>query len=464
MDPKVEKERLFNAVPIEQDVLDNATLMMKEARSKLGLGPSIISSIVIGLCHFTWTRVVDTFAVKLTGDGNPMLMVNPDFLLKIGPEQAVFALSHEAYHLLLVHLYTDPELMKNQNWITSTEACINYRITKHLGLPLIEVPEVDPNDPTKTISKVAIVDPSKVYDSYRNQTKKLGNTPVPIDEFYSTDLGCFAHLESLPKPIEPKGTGGCVHASEGRGDGSQDPNAPLDPTEVGKFMEKVLSGAIQAAKNGRQGAKEEILKWMDSSPEASTMWGDLGAGVLRGETTKSRKTDMWERWTAEAMATRMRDGSRWRYNKKLPFDPRVAANGREPKKHGAVFVDASGSMSNGVLEKVAAMIGDLENIEVDWHSFDGEVWPFELGGEFRGGGGTSFQIIDDHIQEGGVKSGAAEICCDEDHDFVLVLTDGYAPEIQPTDPDKWIWLIVPGGSSWPQERGMSCREIDPGQE
>lgn len=448
MDPRLEKERLLTAVPIEPEVIEQASLVLKEGRRKLGLGPSVITSLVVGLCHFSWTRTIDTLAVKLAGDGNPMLMANPDFVLKVGADQLVFGLSHEAYHLLLVHLYTDPELMKNQNWITATEACINHRITRHLKLPLIEVD-----------GKVAIVDPDKVYESYRNQAKKVNMTPVAKDQFFETDLGAFAHLESLPKQIQPKGNGGCVHASDASG-GDGDPNAPMDPNEVGKFMEKILSGAIQAAKNGRVGAKEEILAWMDASPEASQMWGDLGAGVLRGETTKSRKTDLWERWTAEAMASRMAEGNRWRYNKKLPWDPRVAANGREPKKHGAVFVDASGSMHQAILDRVASLIGELDNIEIEWHSFDGEVWPFTIGEGFRGGGGTSFQIIDNHLAEGGLKQGATDPCCEDDQDFVLVITDGYAPHIAPRDPDRWIWLITPGGDSWPQDSGMSCREID----
>lgn len=458
MDPKLEKQRLFEAIPIEPEVLDAATTLLRDARRKLSLGPSVISSIVIGLCHFTFTRTIDTFAVKLAGDGNAMLMVNPDFIIKIGADQSVFALSHEAYHLLLVHLYTDPDLMQNQNWITATEAVINHRIQKHLGLPLIKIAEPDPKDPSKTVNKVAIVDPDNVYDRYRNAVKKDGGTPVSKDDFYATDLGCFAHLESLPKPVDPKGSGSCVHASSSK-DGGED-QAPLDPTEVGKFMEKVLSGAIQSAKSGRPGAKEEILSWMDSSPEASKTWGDLGAGTLRGETTRSRKTDMWEKWTSDAIATRMAEGQRWRYNKKLPFDPRVSPKGKEPRKHGAVFVDASGSMHQAVLDRIASLIGDLDNIEVEWHSFDGDVWPFKVGEGFRGGGGTSFHVIDQHLADGGLKHGSEEPCCEDDQDFVLVITDGYAPQLMPADPDKWIWLITPGGDSWPAQAGMSCREVD----
>jgi len=445
MDPKLEKKRLLEEIPIEPEILEQAQEILIKARRKVGLGPSVITSIVVGLCHFAWTRTIPTFAVKLTGDGNPMLMVNPDFAIKIGPDQAVFALTHEAYHLLLVHLYVDPALMQNQNWVTATEACINHRITKHLGLPLISVD-----------GKCAIVDPESVYSRWRKAMQTANLPVVSKEQFFETDLGCFSYLEQCPKEIPPygrgqqpgEGQGGCVHADHGHGDGQGNP-APLDPTEVGKFMEKVLGQSVQAAKNGRKGAKEEILNWVDASPEASKMWGDVGAGSLRGETTTSRKTDLWEKWTADAMASRMAEGARWRYNKKLPFDPRVSANGREPKKYGSVYIDASGSMSQAFLDKVVALIGELDNIEVSWNSFDGEVWPFVPGEPLRGGGGTSFQIIDDHVAT-----------LEEDQDFVLVITDGYAPHIVPADPDKWIWLITPGGDTWAQDAGMLCREVD----
>lgn len=457
LDPKIEKKRLFEAVYIEPETVEQAQEILIKARRKVGLGPSVITSIVVGTVHFAWTRSIDTFAVKLTSDGNAMLMVNPDFAIKIGPDQCVFALVHEAYHLLLVHLYVDPALMQNPNWVTATEACINYRITKHLGLPLITID-----------GKVAIVDPNSVYDRWRKAMQAANLPVVSKDQFFDTDLGCFSYLEQCPKEIPPygrgqkpgKGEGGCVHSDGHNDQDGQGNPAPLDPTEVGKFMEKVLGQSVQAAKNGRKGAKEEILEWMDASPEASKMWGDVGAGTLRGETMRSSKSDLWEKWTADAMASRMAEGSRWRYNKKLPFDPRVSANGREPKKYGAVFVDASGSMQQSFLDKVAALIGDLDNIEVNWHSFDGEVWPFNAGEGFRGGGGTSFQIIDDHLQGQGHQHENGEACCEDDQDFVLVITDGYAPHMAPTDPDKWIWLVTPGGDTWAQDAGMLCREVD----
>jgi hypothetical protein len=117
-------------------------------------------------------------------------------------------------------------------------------------------------------------------------------------------------------------------------------------------------------------------------------------------------------------------------------------------------------MQQEVLDKVAALVGELEEIEVEWHCFDGEVWPFKAGEPFRGGGGTSFQIIDDHVNGGGFRNGSSTPCCEEDLDFVLVITDGYAPHITPKNPDKYIWLITPNGDEWPGQSNMSCRVID----
>lgn len=451
MDPGIEKKRLLESVPISPEELLEAEEIFAEAKRKLALSKSVLSSIAASMMHVAFTKdpVFETMAVKLTGDGNPILVLNTDFLKKIGAAQAVFGLCHEVGHLLNRHLHVNMELNLNPNWITATESTINRRVMLHTGLPLITID-----------GEVAIVDPKKVYERYRDGMKKISKEPVSQDQFFITDLATFAALEELPKPLKPKGIGVCVHAGDGEGHGDGHGPAPLDQSEVDKFIGKVIEATIQEAKNGRPGAKEEILSWMDATPEAAKAWGNYGAGVLRGETAKTSRTDMWERWTADILGSKMEDGNKLRYQKKVPWDPRVTAHGKQPKKYGSVFVDTSGSMQQEVLDKVAALVGELEEIDVEWHCFDGDVWPFTAGEPFRGGGGTSFQIIDDHVTNGGYRNGTSTPCCDENLDFVLVITDGYAPHISPKNPDNYIWLITPGGDEWPSQANMSCRVIE----
>ena len=440
MAPKAMKDYLANVVPISEEELDEAKRIFSEAKMKLAINASVITSILVSLCHvvFTKAKEIDTLAVTITGDGNPLLMMNVDYLGKLGPEGTFFVLTHEVYHLLLNHLQVTMSRRTDETWTMATEAWINNRVKAHLqrDLPLVD-------------GELAGVNPEKVFDSYRRGAKTAGFEPVSKETFYSTDEAVYAELSRLPKPPRSRSSAICVrHGEGGEGEGDGESPAPLDQEQLDHLCEKVLQASLQAAKNGRPGAKEEILSLMDATPESKT-WGDLGAGALRGETTGSRKTDLWAHWVRHTIGSKIAEGDRLRYNKKIPWFPRISPNGPGEKKHGSVYVDASGSMHPDVLRQIADLIGDDDEMEIEWHSFDGVVMPFEPGQPILGGGGTSFQIIEEHVYDK-----------EDDQDFVLVITDGYAPHITPRDPGIWVWLIVPGGDPWPGNEGMSCREID----
>ena len=86
----------------------------------------------------------------------------------------------------------------------------------------------------------------------------------------------------------------------------------------------------------------------------------------------------------------------------------------------AVYLDASGSVPDWVVDQVAATVGPIPDTEVAWHTFDHEVHPFEPGQPLVGGGGTDFHAVVEH-------AGAL----DPSPDAVLVLTDGLAPPVRP---------------------------------
>jgi len=439
--PKATKDKLENAVPISPEERAEAERIFAEAKIKLAIDASVITTILVSLCHvvFTKSEELPTMAVTITGDGNPLLMMNVDYLIKLGPEGAFFVLTHEVYHLLLNHLRVSATRATDDVWTMATESWINNRVMIHLNrnLPMIDGEQQG-------------VNPEKTYDAYRRGAKAAGIEPVAKDTFYSTDETVYGELQRLPKPPKSRSPHICVRGAgedENTGDGGNSV-APLDQEQLDHLVEKVLQGSLQAAKNGRPGAKEELLALMDATPDSKT-WGDLGAGALRGETTVSRKTDLWAHWVRHTIGSKIAEGDRLRYNKKVPWFPRISPIGPGEKKHGSVYVDASGSMHPDVLRQVADLIGDDDEMEIEWHSFDGVVMPFEPGQPILGGGGTSFQIIEEHVAEK-----------EEDQDFVLVITDGYAPHITPRDPNIWVWLIVPDGDPWPAEAGMSCRQID----
>ena len=423
---------------------------------KLALSSSVLTSILMSIMRRVYTTAVPTFAVTLAGDGIPMLLVNPQFAVDLGEDGSTMVAVHEAYHLVMAHLLVDPHLKANTLWEMATESSINWRMLNVFNTK--NMPTVpDPKDPTKRVETG--VNPHKVFADYKKAMKEVGLTPVEkLEDFYRTDLGTLAELSRMPRPPKQKGNF-CVHVdpSGGQGEG-QDGQSPvsLDQDEVDRLVGRALDIALhEATSNGNKVAKEELVKLMEATGDnerASKIWGDLGAGVLRGETTTTRKTDLWEKWTADQMASRLAEGNRLRYAKKIPWDPRVTAHGKEPQRQGVVAIDTSGSMMQSVLDKVASLVGETDNLEVTWVCFDGAVWPFKAGEAFQGGGGTNCQLVDHWIEDN----------YDDDPDFVLVITDGYFSHFTPRDPDAWIWLITPGGDSWPEKWNppMATRELD----
>jgi predicted metal-dependent peptidase len=453
LDPSNMVKTLEETNPAPPEVIEEAKDVVAKQLRGLSLSNSVLSSIIIGMLRRVYTTAVETYAVTLAGDGFPMLLINPHFAIKLGDEGGVFVLCHEAKHLLNCHLYVDPALNGDPMWEMATEGTINFSVMELLNRR--SLPEVD--------GESTGVDPKKMYERYRDDLKKNGKDPVPFDDFIKTDLGCYSELCRMTKPPKQRG-GKCVHMTEGAGgaggqgqQGDQPDDGPvqLDQQAVDSLMGEALDVAMNEAKaNGNKTLKDELLSIADrseGSAKADKVWGDLGLGALRGETVRTRKTQYWEQWLTGVMAEKLREGQRLRYQKKVWWDPRVAHRGDEPYKYGAIYIDASGSMHQNVLDYIAKQIGETENLEVVWNSFDATVWPFEAGEAFRGGGGTSFQIIDDHVEE-----------MEEPPDFVLVITDGYAPHMTPTEPDKWIWLIVPGGDTWPDKHRpmMDCREVE----
>lgn len=440
----------------EPELIRTAIQRLGEARRAIAMCPSTLANILTSMSEQLWTLTLPSMAVTVSAEGQKFWVINPSFLLELDDDGVVFGTCHEALHVLFRHLWPDLQNSRDPVFVNAMECVINYKVMQITGLSLPMVK-----------GKPYGIDPKVVYRQY---AADLGPKALSIEELYATDIGCYHELLKMKAAPKPSKKGNlCVRAEPGKGDptagkagagesdaGDQaapDP-AALDPAATEQVAQQVVEAAVQAARAGTRGAKEELFILADTTPD-NPMWGTAGVGALRGQTSAIATTDHWEYWTRDAIASRLDAGFRLRYNRKLTFDRRITPHGPVERRHGSVFVDASGSMAQEVLDKVAAIIGDDPELLVEWHSFDGAVWPFKAGEPFQGGGGTSFAIIEDHV----LSEDEATACC-EDPDFILVITDGHAPHIAPGDEERWIWLITEGGDAWPDEDGMSCRTLE----
>ena len=463
---------------VEPEILDEAKNLIETViQRRLPFQGSVLATIIMGVLRRVYTTAVPTMAVHLRNDGFPGLLINPNFALDIGENGCIFVLTHEAGHIIRQHIFGGEAFRDDDFWNLAKEACINNMVCKILDR---EMPETT-GERTGHKPGVTGVDPDKVYASYRRNLKKQGKTPVDASKLYATDLGCFVQLSQMTQPPRITTPQFCMHGDDaqdgdgdgdaqdgesgGQGEGTPQLGGGMDPEAVDQLAEQALRIALRQATLESQTAKKELIELMEASggsESASKIWGDLGAGVLRGETLATRRTSVWEQFARDFVGTLVKSGFKLIYNRKLPWDRRVAFRGKTTKKRVLIAVDSSGSMSAEVLKKVAAMVGEHENLETVWLWFDGAVGPFVPGEPIRGGGGTNAALIDRYIEakvegdtqavnnllgDDAVDDGEQ---WDDDPDGVIVVTDGYFEHFRPRLSETWLWLITEGGDNWPE--------------
>ncbi|MDQ0597558.1 hypothetical protein QF037_001903 [Streptomyces canus] len=438
--------------PAEAGVVEEARRLKEAALLDFGLTQSAVASWLYAKCHHQIpTTAIDTAAVVASGDGTCLLLFNPDFFVGLGLDGVKFVLFHEARHLVHRHLLADPELHDDPVFELAAEVSINH--VALIRLDRRELPLLD-GRPTG-------IDPREVYDRYRADLTAHGLEPVSYETFTETDLRVYGELKRMHRPPVPERRL-CVRLAEGA-------PVPADQETVDAVTSSALLNSLLAARRGHAGAERELLDLMDRTQDgnarAARIWGNLGAGMLRGETTRTRTVDWWQRWLVDVLGSKLRDGERLVYPKKrgallaaLGQDPMLARRGPVRDKVLVVAYDTSGSMPHHVITWLTELVGRIDGVQAHWLSFDAVVMPFVPGERVYGGGGTSFQAVADYV-EGRTEVNGRRF--EETPDAVVVLTDGYAPAITPAEPDKWIWLITEGGDEWPESHtpAMDCHRV-----
>ncbi|MET9297247.1 hypothetical protein [Streptomyces sp. NPDC003077] len=436
-------------------VVEEARRLKEAALLDFGLTESVVASWIYAKCaHQIPTTAIPTAAVATSGDGGCLLLYNPEFFVGLGLDGVKFALFHEARHLVHRHLFAEPELRADPVFEIAAEVAVNHVALVRLGrteLPTLEGRPVG-------------VDPRTVHADYVADLTAQGLEPLAYEEFVDTDLGVYTELKRMTRPPVPA-TGWCVRFS-GTG-------VPTDQETVDGIVSPALLNALLAARRGHPGAERELLDLLERTEGATErthrLWGNLGAGMLRGETARTGQVHWWQRWLVDVLGSRLREGERLVYPKKrgallaaLGQDPMLSRRGPVRDKVLVIAYDTSGSMPDGVVAWLTELVGRIDGVEAHWLSFDAVVMPFTPGERVYGGGGTSFQAVADYVEGRTAVDGAF---FEEVPDAVVVLTDGYAPPITPAEPEKWIWLITEGGTDWPETHHppMACHYVTTGE-
>ncbi|TYB50655.1 hypothetical protein FXF51_55565 [Nonomuraea sp. PA05] len=440
--------------PADPEVIERARRWKEAALLDFGIKDSVVASWLYTKCHHQIpTTAVPTAAVVASGDGTCLLLYNPVFFDGLGVQGVKFVLYHEARHLIQRHLYVDETLRADPVFTLATEVSINHVVLTRLGRH--ELPRTPEGGSTG-------VDPREVHRAYTDDLRGQGLEPLPYDAFVRTDLTVYGELKRMADPPVPEPV--CVHLGE---------DVPVDAETLAGVAKDVLAEVMRQALGGSEHARAELLELAGRTEgggeRLERLWGDLGLAALRGETPRTRRVEWWKRWLADTLASKLREGERLVYPKKLGavllslgHDPMLSRRGPERVKVVLVAFDTSGSMPDTVVEWLTTLVGRTDGVETHWLSFDGAVMPFVAGERVLGGGGTNFQNVVDYAEGRLQVAGRA---FEHRPDAVIMVTDGYAPPVTPSDPDRWIWLITDGGSTWPETHHppMACHRVTTGE-
>lgn len=453
VDPKLRRDAIAANCVLDPEAVENATRIFSEAQQELSLSEAVFAARIARMMFpvFVDDSVLSTMGVTIDATGIVFIMVNVDFINKIGRKGATFVLCHEALHDILLHLKDE---VNDQTMTIAREIVINSLVRTNPALK--SLPTI--TDPVTGKTEEVGINDDKEYKKYCEDLRKQGKDPVKKDVFVSSEDRCYTELLRMSKPPKPPKKYRCSHESGEVGHGSHD--HPIDRDALGEVIEEELRRVIEQAKAGDESARAEIEKLADvtlDNENAARIWGNVGLGALRGTATEVKKTEYWRRWLTHVLASKLQPGYRLRQNRRLVAvdlllqrDPQMGWIGDEERKTLHTYIDTSGSMyGDEVLEHVRNVVGLMDGVDAKYFNFDTDIYDLKLGEAFRGGGGTSFRIIEEHLK---AQTDAP--------DLVLVITDGYAENFLPKDAEKYVWLITPGGDQWPLQYGMRCEELD----
>ncbi|MEU9607397.1 hypothetical protein [Streptomyces sp. NPDC048057] len=440
--------------PADAAVAEEGRRLKEAALLDFGLSGSAVASWLYAKCHHQIaTTAVDTAAVVASGDGTCLLLYNPEFFVSLGLDGVKFVLFHEARHLIHRHLFVERELQDDPVFTLAAEVSINHVASVRLDVPGL---------PVSANGTPVGIDPREIHSAYCTDLRTHGLEPVDYASFTATDMSVYGELKRMAHPPVPVPR--CIRLTHS--------GIPTDQQTVDATVHSVLLNVLLAARRGHAVADAEIGELMDRTVGASErltrMWGRLGAGLLRGHTSRTGRVDWWQRWLVDVVASRLRDGERLVYPKKrgallaaLGHDPMLSRRGPVRDKVLVIAYDTSGSMPDRVVHWLTELVGGIDGVEAHWLSFDSVVLPFRPGERVYGGGGTSFQAVADYVEG---RTAVDGLPFHTAPDAVVVLTDGYAPHITPAEPDKWIWLITEGGDDWPDAHTppMACHRVTTG--
>lgn len=368
---------------------------------------------------------IDTAAISFNKDGGYLEFIfSPDFWSRLTQYERAFVICHESLHVLFNHGYRMKDTDNIDLSNTAMDIVVNHYLVNNFGFIRSRLSMEKTMCWTDTVFTDKLVPDNQSYEYYFNllKTADKGSGATSIDNH-----------EMLNMP-----TGG------GQGQAIRT-GSPIDSHDM---LEGISTDSViqSLAESLTEEEAKEIKKVVDNDKNRGT--GALGilAKIVIPKVAKKKK---WEtvikKWSRKFLDEDAECEQWVKVNRRfigLPRDfilPTVSEIDwtKEHKINVWFFQDCSGSCW-GLKDRFfkAAKSLDPDRFNIRMHSFDDRIYQVKLtDNSIRGGGGTSFSIIEDYIQKEIKQTGSKY------PEAVFVITDGYGNMVSPEYPKKWHWFL-----------------------
>lgn len=403
------------------------------------------ANVLYSLGKVILTERIPTAAVAFR-QREVQLLFNPrfvDWMIAKGKTVTLFVLMHEAMHILFGHRTR----MRDRHpliWNIATDLVVNTLLkeSNHFrGMP-------------RALQALGAIDQTslKCPDSISHGTAELAYEWIRtrFHSMKSEDLKLIDTHQADPEK----------QSSDGSGLG-EDPEQKQNDTIESQITDEMSEKTEQAARQAMiDQVDSSVGVFQELDNQSSSRAGSTPKGELRTivDLLPSRQCS-WDDLLVRRLATAYTQFAveNWIPSRKMRmWYPQVVLPSEvddevQKKFDVLVAIDSSGSISVPALKSMIEVIRTLpmNKMQLSAMSFDTHPYAIPdtarlLKGDtstVRGGGGTDFQCV-----EVVVSGKAPKVMARKTHpDLVLVLTDGHASSITPSQPNKWLWLITPGG-------------------
>ncbi len=364
-----------------------------------------------------FTHTIPTACVCFDKAGTYVrFLFNPTFWEKLSKEERIIVICHESLHLILNHGCR----IQNQTDPTWTNKCldivVNHLLVRKFGFERKDFPD------SENLCWVDTIFPNE-----------KGLSSEESFEFYYNHNTLNQSLMIGAPIVGPGGSG--------NGGNTLDSHEHLK-----EESEEIINRALGDLSDEEYNS---IIDTIEEHMEGGSQAGDGAGDEIYRIKAKYKKKKKWEsvikHWTRKWLAEK--DHEQWA--RKGRRHSMLKEELMLPSEHDDIFkdrvrvrvlfyLDVSGSCW-GYKDRFfqAALTLPKEKFDVRLFSFDTEVRKVDLRDrKVKGGGGTSFHIIEESIQEF-MKEERAYY-----PEVVFVITDGMGSYVTPQIPEHWHWFLI----------------------